>query len=167
MKRKKNLKKKRKNLKRRGTGQPYKERDNRVLMKMNSLKRIISSQDVSSSDSEKDPNFENNDLTVTDNFTDEDLVSHCTDILQVPTWSTVGGGGGQRPRNLSGPQKTPLQTFGCHIQDEGEPMTQPTSTNHSHPQPSFGGKKPNQGLVIYTVTKVAYMYQDLSRCHGQ
>lgn len=123
-----------------------KERDNRVLMKMNSaFKRVISSQDVSSSDSEnEDRNLENNDLTVTDNFTDEDLVSRCTDILQVPPRSTVGE---KRPRNLSGPQKTPLQMFGCHTQDEGEPMMQPTSTNHSHPRRSFGGKRPRTSYL--------------------
>ena len=116
-----------------------KERDNRVLMQMNLSAQNNSSQDVISSDSEnEDQNTEYNDLN--DNFDDEDLVSRCTDILQVPPQRTVVG---KRPPDLSGPQDTPGCTFGCPTQDKDEPMTQPKfTTNHSHPRPSFGGKRP-------------------------
>ena len=116
-----------------------KERDNRVLMQMNLFARnTCSSQDVLSSDSgNEDPNTEYNDLP--DNFDDEDLVSRCTDILQVPPKSTVGG---KRPRNLRGPQDTPACSFGCPTQEKDEPMTQPTFNYHSDPRPSFGGKRP-------------------------
>ena len=78
-----------------------------------------------------------------DNFNDEDLVSRCTNILQVPSRSHVGGKG---PTNWSGPKDTPSSSFGGLIQDEGEPMTQPAFTDHTHKSqpswPSFGSKRP-------------------------
>jgi len=57
------------------------------------------------SDSEnEDPRNEYNDLN--ENFDDEDLVSRCSDILQVPPKRTVVG---KRPPNLSAPQDTCTQ----------------------------------------------------------
>ena len=119
-----------------------KERDNRVLMQMNLLASSTGPQDDFVSDSEnEDPNIEYNNLA--DNFHDEDLVSRCTNILQVPSRSHVGGKG---PTNWSGPKDTPSSSFGGLIQDEGEPMTQPAFTDHTHksqpPRPSFGSKRP-------------------------
>lgn len=119
-----------------------KERDNRVLMQMNLLASSISPQDDFVSDSEnEDPDIEYNNLA--DNFNDEDLVPRCTNILQVPSGSHVGGKG---PTNCSGPKDTPSFSFGGLIQGEGEPMTQPAFTDHTHksqpPRPSFGSKRP-------------------------
>lgn len=111
-------------------------------MQMNLFAKNTSSQGVILSDSEnEDPNNEYNDLN--ENFDDKDLVSRCSDILQVPPKRTLLG---NRASNLSGPQDTctPACTFGGPNQDEDQPMTQPTAftTNNSHARPSFGGKRP-------------------------
>ena len=103
-----------------------KERDNRVLMQMNLFaQNTCSSQGVILSDSEnEDPNNEYNDLS--ENFDDEDLVSRCSDILQVPPKRTVLG---NRPPKLSGPQDTCTLacTFGGPTKEKDQSMTQPTA----------------------------------------
>lgn len=100
-----------------------------------------SRQQVLSSDSENEvPDVEYTSDNLTDNFNDEDLVSHCSDILQASPRSYVGG---KRPRNWSGCQDTP--SFGGPTQENVQ-LTEQSFTDYTqrihNSRPTLGGKRP-------------------------
>lgn len=103
-----------------------------------------SRQQVLSSDSEnEDPDVEYTSNNLTDNFNDEDLVSHCSDILQASPRSYVGR---KRLRNWSGCQDTP--SFGGPTQ-ENVRLTEQSFTDYTqrihNSRPTLGGTGRDQG----------------------